>query len=176
MNRDHGSQTSEVPIERIDYHDHFELTTEEEDRFSNIESFVYQLATQQPGWLTQLSLGLRGRDRLEQAAGDGTFPVGSAIGNWRIVERTPTEVVMAEDMGMMRYRLTYTWLAPNRIAACTDVMLTSRWVGPIYWRLATPMHRRFLPMMMRNAAFGDGTVAALAYTGQGGTGRPISAG
>ena len=38
------------------------------------------------------------------------------------------------------------------MVAETEVVQRSRWFGPIYWALATPLHKRFLARMLRNAA------------------------
>lgn len=148
-----------IDVSRIDYADHFELQCD--PQFDDIDDFIRKLALRQPRWLTQVSMGIRDQAEIRAGLGDGPLTPGMATGNWRIVDRTDDTIVMAEDMGMMRYRLTYRWLAPDRISARTDVMLTSRWFGPIYWRLATPMHRRFLPMMLRNAAGGPCEVVEL---------------
>lgn len=141
-----------VLLDRIDYADRFELRCEAQ--FDHIDDFVRTLALRQPSWLTQVSMGIRDRAKIRVALGDGPLVPGMAAGNWRIVDRSNDTVVFAEDMGIMRYRLTYRWHDPQRISARTEVALTSRWFGPVYWRLATPMHRRFLPMMLRNAAAG----------------------
>ncbi len=56
----------------------------------------------------------------------------------------------------MAYRVIYTWLDSNTIDVQTEVVQQSRWLGRFYWALASRMHLRFLPMMLRNAA-GDGS-------------------
>lgn len=138
-------------LDRIDYRDHFELTTESAT-FASIDAFVAALALRQPRWLTRVSMGISDPDKLREAVGDGTFEPGDAIGNWKVLERQPDALILGEDMGIMRYQLTYTWHAADRIGAETEVMFTSKLFGPVYWTLAAPMHRRFLPMMLRNAA------------------------
>lgn len=147
-------------LDHIDYRDHFELTTNH-DTFATIDAFVAELALRQPKWLTRLSMGIGDHAKLEEAVGDGTFEPGEAIGNWQVLERRSDAIILGEDMGMMRYELTYTWHAPNRISAETEVMFTTKVFGPFYWTLAAPMHRRFLPMMLRNAT-DDGTVTKVS--------------
>lgn len=148
-----------VDLTRLDYTDHFRLTVPGPG-FDDLDAFLVALATRQPGWLTQVSLGLRRRSDLEAAVARTPLEPGDAIGNWQILERRGDTVAVGEDLGIMRYRVVYRLLDARRVDACTEVMLTSRWFGPVYWRLATPLHRRFLPMMLRNTVEGS-TVEAL---------------
>lgn len=142
------------PFNQPDYSDRFVLRAPTSP-FVSIDDFAEKLALHQPGWLTRVSMGISNRDRLIAAVGDASFPVGSAIGNWKIVDRGPEHITVAEDMRVMAYRLTYRWEAADTISAETTVRQQSRLIGPTYWRLATPLHRRFLAKMLINAAGGS---------------------
>lgn len=146
--------------EEIGYADRFELTVP--DPIDSIDQFVQQLALRQPSWLTRLSMGISGTGELARQthdALDGPLAHDTerlangdvGIGNWRIIERGEHHVVFFEDMRIMRYRLTYRLEGAHLVSAETDVVQQTRWAGPFYWGLARWGHRRFLPLMLRNA-------------------------
>ncbi len=152
------------PFPSPDYRDHFTLSPT--TRFGSIDAFVERLVLRQPAWLTKLSMGIGRRSRRRVAldrlrAPESSNPSessvssnalgSSGIGNWAIVDRGERHVVFAEDMRIMRYRLTYTLAEGDVVTAETEVEQTTRWFGPVYWALATPLHRRFLPLLLRNA-------------------------
>lgn len=93
--------------------------------------------------------------------GDGAFPAGSAIGNWRVLDRGETWAILGEDMGILTYRLLYRWVAEDTVDAESTLMWKTRF-GKFYWLLAGPMHQRLLPRMMRNAVNGEGSTTQLA--------------
>ncbi len=147
--------TSPSAFTNPDYHDYFTLTAAQP--FTSIDDFIERLALSQPAWLIRLSTGLKNRAAVEHAVEsmrNGTEP---AIGNWKVIERTDNSVTLAEDMRIMRYRLTYTFVGPNAVTAETEVVQQSRWFGPTYWALTIPMHKRFLQMMLRNAGGAEST-------------------
>ena len=144
------------PFENPDYADRFVLETTHEG-FVDVDDFIRDLALHQPSWLTGISMGIRDGDKVRAAVGDGPLDAGDAIGNWEVVERSGDSVTFAEDMGIMAYRISYRWETERRVVAETEVVQRSRLLGRIYWGLATPMHKRFLTRMLRNAAGVDGS-------------------
>ena len=142
------------PFSAPDYLDRFVLETPNA-AFDDIDDFVRALALNQPSWLTGISMGIRGRDAVRAAVGNGPLVPGDAIGNWEVVQRSDCRVTFAEDMGIMAYRISYRWEQPNRVVAETEVVQRSRVLGRVYWGLATPLHKRFLTRMLRNAAAVD---------------------
>lgn len=142
-----------APVPSVDYRDHFVLHLEA-GRFDSIRDFTRALTTRQPGWLTRVSMGPSSAAASEAARDADPFERGSAVGNWQVIDRTDTSVTFGEDMGFMTYRMIYTWCSPDRVSARTEVMLTRRWFGGLYWAAARLMHRRFVPIMLRNAAVG----------------------
>ncbi len=144
------------PFDNPDYADRFVLETADEG-FANIDDFIRDLALNQPSWLTGISMGLRDSDKVRAAVSDGPLDAGDAIGNWEVVERSGDSVTFAEDMRIMAYRISYRWESEQRVVAETEVVQRSRLLGRIYWGLATPMHKRFLTRMLRNAAGVEGS-------------------
>lgn len=140
------------------YRDHFALTST--TAFDGIEDFVEDLAMNQPSWLTRVSMGISGRSTLQRAVIDALD--GGSLGNWRTIERTPTSITFAEDMRIMRYRLTFELESSTQVSARTVVVQQSRFVGPTYWLLAVPLHKRFLQKLMRRAGGGGSTTRAVS--------------
>ncbi|MFK7918587.1 MAG: DUF2867 domain-containing protein [Ilumatobacter sp.] len=138
-----------------DYRDHFVLTAR--DDVYGVEEFVERLAMRQPGWLTRVSMGLSGAAELRRGVVDALD--GGALGNWHVIDRTDTSITFAEDMRIMRYRLAFKIDSPNQVSARTDVVQQTGWFGPIYWLLATPLHKRFLQLLLRRAG-GEGSVVS----------------
>ena len=136
-----------------DYLDHFVVTVTEP--FASIDDVVHRLALRQPAWLTRISMGISDRDALERAVAER-----GPLGNWAVLDRTDDTVVFGEDMRVMRYRVVYELEDPTTLHARTEVVQQTRWFGPIYWALATPLHRRFLPRLLRNAGGAGSSVAA----------------
>ena len=145
------SVTKPIPsFDRIDYRDHFQVTSESE-HFDDINEFARTFFLNQPSWLTRVSAGI-GKKRVRSTVDGATFPTGSSVGSWQVYGRSENSITFGEDMGIMAYRVIYTWIDDNTIDAQTEVMQQSRWLGRLYWALASRMHLRFLPMMLRNAA------------------------
>lgn len=142
------------------YRDHFVVTSE--TPFNSIDDFVERLVLNQPSWLIRLSTGISGRQKLKAAVNSMKKNEGNAaIGNWKLLDRTEDSVTLAEDMKIMRYRLVYQLKNSHQVSARTEVVQQSRWTGRTYWALATPLHQRFLPLMMRNAAGPNSTTQKL---------------
>ena len=155
--------TSPTPndlLPRIDYRDHFHMTTEREE-FTSIDDFLNHLVLRQPTWLTKVSMGERDSGTLTAAVAEGMVPTGSAIGNWKVFERGDSWAILGEDMAFLRYRLLYEWIDEHTVEASTTVMYPQR-LGQLYWGFAKWGHKRFLPMMLRNAAPGECSVTQLA--------------
>lgn len=142
-----------------DYRDHFVVTAQ--DPFGTIDDFIERLALNQPPWLIRVSTGISGRAKLEKAVASMSNQDSPGIGNWKLIDRTEDSVTFAEDMKIMRYRLTYTLEDPLRVSARTEVVQQSRWTGRTYWALITPFHQRFLQLMLRNAAGPNSTTKKL---------------
>lgn len=138
-----------TPFTDPDYRDHFTLRPGRP--FASLDDFVSRLVLDQPSWLTKLSMGIGATDRRRAALVDLAAGRTDRIGNWAVVERGPATITFGEDMGIMRYRLRYELLDDGTVTAATEVEQTTHWFGPIYWTLATPLHRRFLPRLLRNA-------------------------
>ena len=138
------------PFTAPDYADRFVLETEV-GTFADIDDFVSQLALGQPSWLVRVSMGVARRS-VEPVIAGGPLECGDSLGNWQVVDRGDDFLTFAEDMGFMAYRLTYRWLASGQVSAETTVRQNSRLRGPVYCRLATPLHCRFLSRMLHNAA------------------------
>lgn len=161
---------SQIPVAAAfdppDYTDRFELALSEP--LDTIELFVERLTRRQPRWLTALSMGIADADELADQTDNALRGIDAqnadalsrgavGIGNWRIVERGDDHITFFEDMKIMRYRLTYRRDSPRSVSAETEVVQQSRFAGPLYWGLAQWGHRRFLPLMLRNAG-GPGSV------------------
>lgn len=144
------------PFTDPDYTDRFELVTR--DPIRSIDAFVTDLVLRQPSWLTALSMGLGRRSRRRTALDDVRAGRADALGKWAVLERSDRHIVFGEDMRIMRYRLTFRSTDASSMTAETEVEQSTRWFGPLYWALAAPLHRRFVPMMLRNAAGGGSTV------------------
>lgn len=144
------------------YCDHFVLTAAND--FDNIDDFVERLAMRQPPWLTRLSMGISGHARLRCAVADAL--AGGSLGNWKTIDRTATSITFAEDMRVLRYRLVFEIETSSQVSARTEVVQQSRWLGPIYWFLATPLHQRFLQAMLRRAGGDDSTTRARALVAE----------
>lgn len=141
-----------------DYVDRFRLVPAEE--FSSLDDFVERLVLRQPAWLTKLSMGIGRRARRQAAIKAVRNGSSEAIGNWAIVDRDDRSVTFAEDMRIMAYRLVYELHSDGAVTASTSVEQATLRFGPTYWALATPLHRRFLPMLMRNAGGSGSTTTA----------------
>lgn len=149
------SAAKPVPsFDRIDYRDHFQVTSGSE-HFDTIDEFARTFFLNQPSWLTRVSAGI-GKQQVRPLVKNATFSPGSSVGSWQIYERTENSITFGENMGIMAYRVIFTWIDDNTINAQTEVAQASRWIGPFYWGIASRLHMRFLPMMLRNAA-GDGS-------------------
>ncbi len=145
------SATKPTPsFDRIDYRDHFQVTSESE-HFDDIDLFARTFFLNQPSWLTRVSAGI-GKKRVRSLVRDATFAAGSSVGSWQVYERSEHSITFGEDMGIMAYRVIYTWIDSTTVDVRTEVMQQSRWLGKFYWALASRMHLRFLPMMLRNGA------------------------
>lgn len=157
---DNRTTTSELarPFDAPDYHDHFVLQSAEP--IDNIDSFVERLALRQPRWLTGVSMSITKRSELEASVAAVIGRSGDAIGNWLVVEQTDTAITFAEDMRIMRYRVSYALRPNGEVDARTEVEQQTRWLGPVYWTLATPLHKRFLQRMLRNAGGRGSTTRA----------------
>lgn len=147
-------------LPRIDYQDHFRMTTERA-KFESIDHFLANLVLRQPSWLTMVSMGERDNDVLAAAVAEGTVPAGSEIGNWQVFERGDSWAILGEDLAFLRYRMLYEWIDERNAEASTTVMYPQR-LGQLYWGLAKWGHKRFLPMMLRNAASNECEVTQLA--------------
>lgn len=145
------SATKPAPIfDQIDYHDHFQVSGGTE-RFDDIDEFTRTFFLNQPSWLTRVSAGI-GKQQVRPLVKNATFAEGSSVGSWQIYERSDNSITFGQDMRIMAYRVIYTWIDDNTIDAQTEVTQASRWIGPLYWGIASRLHMRFLPMMLRNAA------------------------
>lgn len=146
------------PFETPDYEDHFVLASG--DTIAGIDDFVERLVLRQPRWLTGVSMGITNQDAIRNAMDGVLDRTQDAVGNWNVVGRTDTSITFAEDMRIMRYRISYTVNGDREVAVRTEVEQQTRWFGPVYWALATPLHQRFVQRMLRNAGGPHSTTRA----------------
>lgn len=136
----------------VDYHDAFSLTFAEDDR-PNIDEFTRRYFTNQPWWLTTLSLNTT-KSRALTTVNNTDFSVGTKVGSWEVTDRGENEIVFGDSMGFMTYRLNFHIdpASPDHVTAETVVHYNWRRVGGLYFSLVKPGHRRFVPLALRCAS------------------------
>lgn len=120
--------------------------------FESIEDFTTRFICEQPRWLTTLSMGV-GKLEKRRAATAEALAGGAtdlAIGNWRLIDRTPTTLVLGEDMRPLQYELTFTLDSPTQLTATTEVLRQSAF-GKLYWLIVQRIHLSLFQRMLRNA-------------------------
>lgn len=130
-----------------DYRDAFLIP----GNWHNVEEFTTAFFTGQPRLLARLSMN-SSPAVIRAAVGDQSYAEGSSVGSWRVHGRSDREIVFGDDMGFMEYRFSFRLRDDEQIEASTAVKYKSARMGPIYFSIVKPFHRRFVAIALRNAA------------------------
>ncbi|MGH1488940.1 MAG: DUF2867 domain-containing protein [Acidimicrobiales bacterium] len=133
-----------------DYRDCFLVETG--DRYPTVADFASAYFLNQPRWLSLLSMNLASRKKLKAAIADANgYQVDTAIGSWKVYNRTEEEIVFGDNMGFMEYRFSFRLDGAGFVEASTAVKYSWGGTGRFYFALVKPMHKRFVPISLRAA-------------------------
>ncbi|GBE24777.1 hypothetical protein BMS3Bbin02_01052 [bacterium BMS3Bbin02] len=139
-------------FENADYRDGFRVSLSR-DPHAGIEGFVTDYFRNQPAWLRLVSMNTMSLSKLARAIGDESYRPGTAIGSWKIYERSTDEIVFGDSMGFMEYRfsLRLSRKEPCSVEVSTSVRYLWRRTGRFYFAIVRPWHKRFIRMSLRHA-------------------------
>jgi hypothetical protein len=142
-------------LDRVDYADVFEIDLgAAADR--DIAALVRELFRAAPAWVRRL-LALRDRVATRvglKAAGDlsgegldrVSFEPGTAVGLFRVMQRSPDEIVLGEDDRHLDFRVSL--LRRGSALVLSTVVRFHGALGRLYFLPVKPVHRRIVPAML----------------------------
>ena len=133
-----------------DYRDGFRVETG--GRYATVADFATAYFLNQPRWLSLVSMNLASRQKLKAAiANTDGYQIDTAIGSWKVYDRTEDEIVFGDNMGFMEYRFSFRLDAAGFVEASTAVKYGWGGAGRFYFAIVKPMHKRFVPISLRAA-------------------------
>lgn len=135
--------------ERPDYLDRFTVDVGD-CGYGDVDAAVAAWFMRQPWWIRLLSTNVLRRSRIEAALATGQLQVGTHVGAWAIIARTPDEIMFGESMGFMEYRVSFCFSGPagKTVEVANAVKYLWPRTGPFYFALVKPLHKRFLRLML----------------------------
>jgi len=134
----------------VDYRDAFLVAGAS---FATVDDAARAYFLNQPQWISIISMNVLSRKAFVDVVASATFEAGTAVGAWKVYDRSADEIVFGDDMGFMEYRFSLR-LRPEGhvrpgVEASTVVRYRWRRASHFYFTLVKPFHRLFVPMSLK---------------------------